>query len=112
MPVYNKYLIRSNETFKEENFPKVQEELAALKEAAGFLPAAHRAEMIISYIKSHSLKTGFIEDNPRLAEMMSSNRQTTGHIEALFDSCKEHKTFLQDFEKHLNKELSLPPAIL
>ena len=105
MLVYNKYLISDNETFNEGNYPKMQEELAVLKQAVSNLPALHKAEMIISYLKSHSLRNDFIQANPRLAEMMSSNRQTTGHIEALFDSCKGNKVFLQDFERHLEKEL-------
>ena len=105
MQVYHKYLIKQGDTFNEENYPKVAQQLTVLKDAITPLPAEHRAEIIISYLKWHSIKTEFAEANPRLTEVMVSNTYATDHIEGLFGACKEHKVFQQGFEAHLAKRL-------
>lgn len=105
MQVYNKYLVKDGDTFNEENYPKVVEELAVLKEAITLLPSEHRAEIIISYLKWHSIRTEFAEANPKLTEVMVSNTHATDHLEGLFGACKEHKVFQQGFEAHLAKKL-------
>jgi hypothetical protein len=103
MLVNNKYDIAQTERFNPDNFPSVIDELNVLNESIHSLPAAHKADIIISYLKDHSLKTEWIGANPELTGLITSNFFRTSHIELLFASCRGNATFLTGFEEHLKK---------
>jgi hypothetical protein len=104
----NSTIIKDNEKFNPANYPKVFHELSVLNQGILHIAIYFKVEIIISYLKDHSLKTDWIEANPALARMITSGFLKTSHLESLFESCRNHKVFLKDFEDHIRKELLAP----
>jgi hypothetical protein len=98
-------MIREGDVFDEYYYPNMMNELVALKEAIAHLPSSSRAEIIISYLRGHSINNSFIDDNPKLVAVITSNMHPTHHIEGLFESCKQNKTFLKSYEEYLRASL-------
>jgi hypothetical protein len=101
------YHVGNNEQFSSANFPNVALELTALNEGISHIPIYFKGEILISYLKDHSLKTDWIDANPALAKLVTSGFLKTSHIEALFESCRRNKPFLSDFEAYMNKQLMI-----
>ena len=105
MSFYSKYMIKEGDVFDEYDYPNMMNELAALKEAIAHLPSCSRAEIIISYLESRSINNSFIDDNPKLVAVITSNMHPLHHMEGLFESCKQNKTFLKSYEAYLKTSL-------
>ncbi len=98
--------------FDENELPEIMKELSALSKRAANTPVYFKAEIIISFLKNHSLKNESIEANPVLAQLMISGSSTTKHIESLFESYRGKKNFLLAYESYLTAQvLSLEHAV-
>ncbi len=95
----------SNEKFDSANYPNAMSELSALKRGTAESPIYFKVEIIVSYLKNHSLETAWIDANPSLSRMITSGFFKTGHLESIFDSGRSNKTFLTDYEHHISKQL-------
>jgi len=104
MKQYKKYLIRLTDLFDVNNFPAVADEVRSIKEKITNKPPSLKIEILISFLKDHSLEEDWISANPGLTEFITSGVLFTGDIEALFDSSKNNPTFRDEFEKFLRKE--------
>lgn len=67
-----------------------------------------KVEIIISYLKDHSLNADWIEANPAFARTITCGFFKTSHLESLLESCRNNKVFLKDVEDHIRKELLAP----
>lgn len=101
----NSTIIKEYETFSPANYPKAFHELSILNQGISHIAIYFKVEIIISYLKDHTLKTDWVEANPALARMITSGFFKTPYLEALFESCRNNKTFLMDFEGYIGKEL-------
>ena len=101
MKQYNKYLISQSEQFNEENFSSLPDEIYNINEKTNKIPQIFKAEIIVSFLKDHSLNDNWIKANPELTELVISNTLFTGCIEALFESSRSNRVFQQDFENYL-----------
>ena len=109
--------VRSNRIFTLTQLPKSiaenSEALKELEEVAGKLrniklsnvAMYYNVEIIVSFLKNHCLKTTWIEANPALARMITSGFFKTSHLESLFESCRNNKVFLNDFEEYISRLL-------
>jgi len=101
MTRYNKYNIKETDSFVATDFPKMQEEvddiIKSLKETA----SSNKGEIILSYLKDHSLRKKWAEDNIELTSILVDTRLSTSHIEGLFDSCRQNKPFLKNYEDYI-----------
>lgn len=102
---YKKYRIKETDSFEEFDFPKVQEELDVIQEASKNSSCHNKAEVILSYLKGDPLKKEWIDEDPGLTSLLTSDHFTTAHIEALLDSCQENRSFLKGFEDHIKQKL-------
>jgi len=99
-----KYKIEDGERFSPENCPTVVSQLHALQEGIALLPEYNKVDIIISYLKNHSIKIDLINSNPRVTEKMTSGSFAVSHIEAYFDGCKSNQSFLLDFEHFIERQ--------
>jgi hypothetical protein len=98
-------IIKDNEKFSPENYPKAFYELSDLNQGIAHIAIYFKVEIIISYLKNHSLKTDWLEANPALSRMITSGFFQTSNLELLFESCRNNKAFLKDFEDCISKKL-------
>jgi hypothetical protein len=97
--------IKSNEKFTPVNYPRAMSELAALLSGISETSVYFKVEIIVSYLKDHSLQTAWIDANPALARMVTSGFFKTSYLESLFASGRDNKIFLKDLEGYISKQL-------
>ena len=106
MNQYNKYLIKETDRFDAEYFSSVNEEVVKINAGVKHLPSLFRSEIIVSFLKDHSLQNDWMKANPGLTELTTSGSLFTGNIESLFESCRHNLIFRKDLETYLNKQFS------
>jgi len=103
---YKKYHIKNTDSFKPDDFPKVQDELDNIKNGLAKIPGIHSTDIIISFLKDPSFKKTLLGTNPALAGLFGSDSLVTTHLESLFDSCSTNNSFLSDYEEYVRKGIS------
>ncbi len=105
---YNKYNIRETDRFDSNDFPKVQVELEDMLKATEGVSSTNKDQIIITYLRDHSLEKGSEEINPELTRLLTGGHFVTTHIEALFESSQANKAFQRGFEDYIREALSQP----
>ena len=95
----------SEEIFNAERFPEMKGELSSLIQKTENTPRYFKAEIIISYFKSHSIKSEWIRVNPELVTFLLSGNFITRHIESLFDWCRSKPVYLLAYENYIKSLL-------
>lgn len=103
MKHYNKYIILPADVFDPANFSFVKDEIRSINEKTENVSSVFKSDIIISFLKDHSLKNHWIDQNPQLTEMMMSGILLAGGTEALFASCIDNPVFRQDLENYINE---------
>ena len=103
---YNKYNIKETDRFDSNDFPKVQVELEDMLKATEGISSTNKDQIIITYLKDHSLEKGSEEINSELAKMLTDGSLVTTHIEALFESSRANKHFQRGFEDYIRESLA------
>lgn len=103
--MYNKYQIKDGELFKPDNCPMVKNEVIALQQSLAEFSPANKVNIVLSYLKNHSINSVWLKTNPELVYKLSSGGLAVSHIEAYFDECKGNVVFLEDFENFIKMEL-------
>jgi hypothetical protein len=103
---YNKYLIKETDQFDPNDFAFVEEEMNIIREQTKNLPPFFKIEMIISFLKNHSLANEWTNKNPELTELITSGALSGGNIESLFASCRNKPFFSHQLEQYLVKIFS------
>ncbi len=104
MKQYNKYLVRSTDQFDPVNFSSVTDEIQLINEETVSLPPLFKVEILISFLKDHSVENNLTRANPELTDLITSGSLLKGNIESLFESCRSNPAFRQDLETYLKKE--------
>ncbi|AEV96427.1 hypothetical protein A4D02_19905 [Niastella koreensis] len=102
---FTKITIKDNEMFNPLNFPNAISELAALRSGVSDAPIYFKVEIIVSYLKNHTLSISWIDANPVLTRMVTSGFFKTSHLESIFESGRYNNIFLRDFERYITKQL-------
>ena len=103
---YNKSFIGLTDQFDPSNYPAVNDEICLINERTGAVPINFKVEIIISFLKDHSLQNKWIDANPELTDLVTSQILFTGSIESLFDCCRSNPNFRQDLENYLRGKLT------
>ncbi|MET0392893.1 MAG: hypothetical protein ABW019_07115 [Chitinophagaceae bacterium] len=103
---FNKYLVKNTDRFDPAGFSSVTEEVVAINAQTGHLPVLFKAEIIVTYLKDHCLQNNWIKENRGLTELVISGSLFTGHIELLFESCRNNPGFRKDLESYLKEEFT------
>ena len=107
MKHYNKYLVRSTDQFDPLNFSSITDEIQLINEGTVSIPPFFKAEILISFLKDHSLEDDWTKANPELTDLITSGALLKGNIKSLFESCHSNPVFRQDFETYLKKEFEI-----
>jgi hypothetical protein len=99
-------VIKESDVFEYVNFPFMVNELATIKKDLIHIPVYFKADIIISYLKNHSIKNDWIKANPELTKLITSGAFVTTHIESVFRACSNYKVFLHNFESYLRMEIA------
>jgi hypothetical protein len=108
MKQYNKYLVRSTDRFDPVNFLSIADEIQLINEGTVSLPPVFKVEILVSFLKGHSLENNWTKANPELADLITSGSLLKGNIESLFESCRSNPAFRQDLETYLKQEFATP----
>lgn len=106
MKQYKKYIIGKTDQFDENNFSSLADEIRTINEKTINTSSVLKVEIIISFLKDHSLSNDWITTNPALTEMVISNALFTGCIEGLFDSSRHNPAFQHDLENYLKGQFT------
>lgn len=106
MKQYIKYLIEATDQFNREKFPLVTEEIQAINESVHHIISPFKVDIVVSFLKDHSLKNIWIDACPELTELVISGVLTTGSVEALFDSSRSNPGFRSDLEGYIRSQIS------
>ena len=92
--------------FDADDYPKMVAELTVVLDDLVHIPIYFKRDIIVSYLKDHSIKTEWINANPKLATLMTSGSLATRHLETLFEACRWNKTFRVDFERYIKARVN------
>ena len=101
----HRYIIKNGEQFNAHNCPTVMSQLKALQEGMAGLPLINKDDIVISFLKNHSVSNEWIASNPEVAKKMCTSSFAVFELEAYFEGCKDNKSFLADFEKTIRTTL-------
>ena len=106
MKPFNKYLVKTTDQFNPEYFSSINEEIDSINAQIGYLPVVFKSEIIVSFLKDHSVQNNWIKANPGLATLVTSGSLFTGNIKSLLASSRNNPAYRQDFESYLIKKFT------
>jgi hypothetical protein len=98
-------LFNSEDVFSADRYPEMAKELSILKEAARQMPVYFKSEIVISYLKTHSIKSEWIKANPEFVTFIRHYSSKTTHIESLFEFYRLRNETLSSYEKYIRNIL-------
>src|SRR5690554_1442606 len=101
--MYNLLKVDKDDSFRFELHPNAVGELEEISRNTLRMSGHFKSEIIISYLKDHSLDMHWIAKNPKLAKYIASRSVSTSHLESLFESCRDNDAFLKGFEAFVRK---------
>jgi hypothetical protein len=102
------YIVSDTHTFSIQDFPEVQQEIMRIREKTTRMPSPHKADLIISFLKDHMIKSEWVRADPELVALIRSRQTATKNIEQLFAGCRKNVPFLLGLENYIRKILSSP----
>jgi hypothetical protein len=101
----NAYIIKDTDHFHQDRYPQVVNELAVMNQSIRSLQGRNKSDIVISFLKDHSIKVELMEGNKKLTELITSGFLPMSHIEALFESCRGNKHFQNDLMAFIKKQV-------
>jgi hypothetical protein len=98
--------IQEHGQFDEKHYPGVVSEIAGLHRALIKTRNLYKTEIVISFLKSHSLKGEWLKGNGEAARLMSSRTVSIGKLESIFVSCKDNPRFSDALESYIRLEFA------
>lgn len=104
--MFQKFLIRNTSQFIPSDFPQLEESLQQVATQLAGKYEGPKTEMILSYVKDHSIRSQQVKDHPELAKLISSGSLPLYVIETLFDSSRPHPVFRKQLEEYVKGYLT------
>jgi hypothetical protein len=104
--MFVKYEIRDLDVFQPGSFPEVEREVVAICKHMHSMAGDRKAEIVISFLKDHSIRTEWLASNDSIVKVIRSGSLKTNHTEALFTGCRNHKTFSSAFERYISSSFA------
>jgi hypothetical protein len=99
------YTIKSTDRFLETLYPAITEEVAMLQSAMIGIHEVYKIEIVISFLKYHSLKSEWLKGNKKAVDIMTSGSLTILNLESLFQSGKDNLQFTDGLEAYIRLKL-------
>ena len=106
--IYKKYLVKENDHFEPGNYPSLVEEMDTITRAMALLPSVLNSEILISFLREHSISSEQERENPKFAEMMRSTSLPIKNLEALFDSSSHNPLFQKQLQEYIKSKAKEP----
>jgi hypothetical protein len=106
------YIVSETHTFGIQDFPEVQQEVIAIQEKTLRMPSPYKADIVISFLKDHMIKSEWVLADPELVALITSSQSATKNIEHLFAACRKNVPFLFSLENYIRKILSSPQGVV
>ena len=103
--MHYKYHTGKNEEFHQESYPDVLTELESIHRDSARMSGNFKSDIVISFLKDHSLDIRWIEMNPKFVKFMTARSVSTVHLESRFASCQGNSLFLGGLESCIKKQL-------
>ena len=103
--MFQKFLIRDDDYFVLSTFPQLETSLQKIKEQLENYPLTPKTEMILSFVKHHSISSQLVKDYPELATLISSKSLPLQVMEELFESSQRNTMFRNQLEEHIRNTL-------
>lgn len=110
MRKYNRYLINDNDSFDPANYSAIGIEISKINMQTAALPVKDKSNILITFLKEHSINTSLAKANPQLVKLIESGDFFNGDIEALLESAQKHSLFSAQLEKHLRESFDTPAS--
>lgn len=101
MSMYQKFLIKETDRFDPSNFPQLDACLEKIVVQLNREPAGPKAEMLLSFVKNHSIRSQQVVDHPAVATLISTKSLPLGVMEDLFESSRSNPSFQKGMECHV-----------
>lgn len=98
---YSRFLIKEHDQFVPFDFPQIEADLDVLVASMAKLPSLENKEMLLSFVKNHSMRSDWVGANPVLADMISTNTLPVKNLEALFASSTGNLPFRIQLEEYI-----------
>ena len=95
-------VFNSEDIFSADRYPEMANELKILKDAAAQMPVYFKGEIVISYLKKHSIKSEWIRANPEMVAFVRDYSAKTTHIESLFEFYRSRQAPLKNYERYIH----------
>jgi len=100
---YTKTFIKDFDEFDIDKYPDLVEDLNQISNRTADLSHLFKAEILISFAKTHSLKNEWITANPKFVEVVTSGVLPITNLESLFEASSKHFFFQQQLDQYLTK---------
>lgn len=103
--MYKQYTVANEDAFHHERYPNIIDELEEIGRKTTRMPGDSKGEIVISFLKDHSIAINWIRKNPKLVKFITSRSVSTSHLESLFESCRGNHSFLSEFEAFVRQKI-------
>jgi hypothetical protein len=99
------YDIKQSDFFIADLYPHAVNEVMALKRKSIDINTPFKEQVVISFLKNHSITSIWLESDREICELMTSGSLKLSHLESLFNGCRQNQKFLEGFETYIKAQL-------
>lgn len=99
------YNIGEADIFSAALYPQVVDEVMNLKQRSLEMNTPFKEQVVISFLKYHSITSTWLESDREICKLMTSGALKIAHLESLFNSSRQNKTFLEGLETYIKVQL-------
>jgi hypothetical protein len=108
---YPRYLIHNDDHFNIQQFPSLNDKISDAVVVLSGVSEEYRGEMLVSFLKSHSISSEWSANNPEFAGIISSEALPFKDLEDLFESGRNNTAFTGELEAYLKDVFNIPPVL-
>jgi hypothetical protein len=101
--MFQKFYVGDTDEFDPAAFPQLTATLHQLAAQLINYPQGPKSEMILSFVKHHSMPSQQVKDFPEVADLISTRSLPTHVMEDLFASGKQNSLFKQQLETYIQQ---------
>ena len=106
--MYHTFQVGEADRFDAAHYPELQKSLFSITALLSNEPGGPVADMLLSFVKDHSINSQSIVNHPRLAALISTKELPLGVMENLFEASRKNPSFQKELERCIR--LGLPHA--
>lgn len=100
----SRYRIKDDDQFVPIEFPQIEEDVDLIVASMANWPTPQKTEMLLSFVKDHSMRSEWVSTNPELADMICTKTLPIKNLEALFASSTKNLLFRKQLEDYVTEK--------